>query len=73
MYEYYIEVPSLENNKVIRDKICQKAFLNFFDLKRSEIRTKIQLDRDNSSDNRGKHKRRYFLFFSVLYLREILL
>jgi hypothetical protein len=57
MFEYFIEVPDV-NNKTIREKVCQKAFLNLLALKKSELRKKIQIDRRNSDDNRGKHNNR---------------
>ncbi len=57
LFEYFIEVPDV-NNKTIREKVCQKAFLNLLALKKSELRKKIQIDRRNSDDNRGKHNNR---------------
>jgi hypothetical protein len=58
MFDYFLEVPSLENDRNIREKVCQKAFLNFLGLKKSELRKKIH-NRNNNEDNRGKHETRY--------------
>jgi hypothetical protein len=59
IFDYYFEVPSLDNNRSLRVKICQKAFLSFLGLKKSELRKKIQINRSNCEDNRGKHDSRY--------------
>jgi len=57
MFDYFIEVLD-SNNKSVRKKVCQKAFLNLLALKKSELRKKIQVNRGDSEDNRGKHNNR---------------
>lgn len=59
MFDYFMEVPALENNRSIRVKVCQKAFLIFLGLKKTELRKKIQNNRNSIEDKRGKHKNRY--------------
>ncbi len=44
-----------EYEKSIRVKVCQKAFLNIFVLKRSALRKKILKNRSIAEDLRGKH------------------
>ncbi len=74
MFDYFLEVPSLENDRNIREKVCQKAFLNFLGLKKSELRKKIHNNRNNNEDNRGKHETRYQMinFFNKNFLNIIL-
>ncbi len=58
VFNYFIECPTFINEKNIREKVCQKAFLNFLGLNKSELRKKIQIDRKNLKDNRGTHENR---------------
>lgn len=55
-YEYYVEVNRGEI--VERVRLCQQAFLSFHGIKRSRLKRKVQNDRQDLQDGRGRHHRR---------------
>lgn len=55
-FEYFVEVQ--RENMTERVRLCQQAFLSFHGIKRSRLQRKVQNDRQDLRDNRGKHRRR---------------
>jgi hypothetical protein len=74
MFDYFLEVPSLENDRNIREKSMSKSVSQFFGAEKSELRKKIHNNRNNNEDNRGKHETRYQMinFFNKNFLNIIL-
>lgn len=55
-FEYFVQLSDKNNNNlIVRKKVCKNAFLILHNIKDSKLRKKIQRNRNETEDKRGKH------------------